>query len=188
MAWDRIKQFLFGEDEAPSTGPASPADQAEIEAIAAMAQRMVDVVSQSMRIAFDSKNIDTRRSRIRVARENVARVQKLAADYPFIKIDNIADVERDLDKIDRETDRMAGVTSTADLNLKGLVAENFDVSCDCGASFGVPLSNLEGEFACPECGQVGSFTSDEIAAIRSVVDDAEAKVRRSLSGLMGRPE
>lgn len=112
MAWDRIRQFLFGEPHAPPADPVEPTGQQQVEMIAAMAQRMVDVVNESIRIAGHSQNIETRLSRLRVARERIAQIQELAADYPFLKIERLADVERDLAKIDRETDWLESPPNT----------------------------------------------------------------------------
>lgn len=112
MAWDRIRQFLFGEPHAPPADPVDPIGQQQVEMIAAMAQRMVDVVNESIQIAGHSQNIETRRSRVRVARERIAQIQELAADYPFLKIERLADVERDLAKIDKETDRLESPPNT----------------------------------------------------------------------------
>lgn len=112
VAWDRIRQFLFGEPRASPADPVEPTDQPQVAMIAAMAQRMVDVVNESIQIAGHSQNIETRRSRVHVARERIAQIQVLAADYPFLKIERLADVERDLEKIDRETDRLEGPRNT----------------------------------------------------------------------------
>lgn len=108
MAWDRIRQFLFGEPQALLGDRVEPADQQQVEMIAAMAQRMVDTVNESMRIAHDSKNVETRRSRIGVARERLVQLHELAEQYPFIKVQQLAEVERDLAKIDAATDQMEG--------------------------------------------------------------------------------
>lgn len=112
VTWDRIRQFLIREPKASPVDPVEPADQQQVEMIAAMAQRMVDVVNESIQIAAHSQNIETRRSRVRVARERIAQLQELAADYPFLKIILLADVERDLEKIDRETDRLESPPNT----------------------------------------------------------------------------
>lgn len=114
MVWDRIRHRLFGDGQVKPSAPIEPDMQQQIDVVAATARRMVEVVSQSMQIAFDSKNIETRRSRVRVARENIARLLELASDYPFIKIERLADVERDLAKIDERTDEMLAATG-ADL-------------------------------------------------------------------------
>lgn len=76
--------------------------------IAAMAQRMADVVNESMRIANGSRDIKTRRSRVRVARERLVQLRELAAQFPIIKFERLADVERDIGKIDAETDGLEG--------------------------------------------------------------------------------
>jgi len=106
MAWDRIRQFLIGGPLKGAVDGSGRPDQQQVAVIAAMGQRIVDVVNESMRIAHESKNIETRRSRVRVARERMAQLRELAADYPFLKIQRLADVERDLKKIDQETDRL----------------------------------------------------------------------------------
>lgn len=112
MAWDRIRQFLFGEPPASQVDTVEPNDQQKIGMIATMGQRMVDVVNESVQIAGHSKNIETCRSRVRVVQERIAELQELAADYPFLKIERLADVERDLEKIERETDRLESPSST----------------------------------------------------------------------------
>jgi hypothetical protein len=123
MAWDRIRQFLFGEPPVPPAYPIEPTDQQQIEMIAAKAQRMVDVVNESIQIAGHSKNIETRRSRIRVARERIAQLQELAADYPFLKIMQLVDVEHDLRKIDQETDSLEVTQESEDKWVDDFLAE-----------------------------------------------------------------
>ena len=92
-------------DPAPTPAPAAELPP-DVELIAAIGQRMVEVINQSMQIANDSKNVETRRSRVGVARENIERLQELATSYPFIKLQRLADVERSLAEIDRETEEM----------------------------------------------------------------------------------
>lgn len=72
--------------------------------------------------------------------------------------------------------------------MHGLLPANFDVTCDCGREFGVPLSDLEGDFACPGCGKVGRFTAEQVAAIHAVAKGADDKVLGSLGALMDRPK
>lgn len=106
MAFDWIKRFLGdgrGPDEPPMTSPSS---ETEIAAVAVMAQRMVDVVGESMQIAHGSKNIETRRSRVRVARDTIRRLTEMARQEPRLTIERVADVERDLLKIDLATNEM----------------------------------------------------------------------------------
>lgn len=123
MALDRIRQFLFGK---PPDSPAcqiEPADQQQVELVAAMAQRMIDVVNESIQIAGHSQSIETRRSRVCVAREHIAQLQDLAADHPFIKIERLADVEVDLSKIDQKTNSLCHALDEPSA-LKGALAKN----------------------------------------------------------------
>lgn len=98
--------MLLGDATDAQPAATEPDEQKQVDMIAAMGRRIVDVVNQSMRIAHDSKDIETRRSRLRVARENIARLSVLADEYPFLKIERLADVESDLAKIDSETDEL----------------------------------------------------------------------------------
>lgn len=79
----------------------------DVDLIAAMGARIVEGVNESMQIAGQSRNVETRRSRVRIAREKIEQLQELAAEFPFVRIQRLDDVERDLTKIDRESDAMA---------------------------------------------------------------------------------
>lgn len=78
----------------------------DTETIAATAHRMVDVANQSLRIANDSKNEETRRSRLRIVRENVDRLKSLIAKHSFLSFTELAVFERSLAAVEAETDRM----------------------------------------------------------------------------------
>lgn len=80
MGWDQIKRFLIGSAPMQSDPQGEPTN--------------------------GSKNIETRRSRVRVARDTLRQLVEMASDYPFIKLERLADVERDIDKIDAETDQL----------------------------------------------------------------------------------
>ena len=164
--------------------------ESKVELVAAMAQRMVDVVNESMQIANGSKNVETRRSRIEVARDRLADLQQMARDHPFLALTSLPAVERSIAELERETNEMAQTgrrgapKSQSRADMRGPLPADFDVTCDCGREFGVPLSDLEADFTCPGCGEVGRFTAEQVAAIHAVVKDAEEKVLRSLGGLM----
>lgn len=142
VTWDRITRFLFGGSHMSEAGPAHSPDQQQIEMIAAMGQRMVDVVNESIQIAGHSKNIETRRSRVRVARERIAQLQELAADYPFIKIERLTDVERDLAKIDSETDRLADATQSNPALQSSFLKLSLNRQCD---ALSIPIDVLHAD-------------------------------------------
>ena len=200
-----LGRFRTSRSAVPGSAPELDGGESQVELVAAMAQRMVDVVNESMQIANGSKNVETRRSRIRVARDRLADLQKLDSDYSFLALTNLADVERSIAELERETEEMAptrrraapksGASSTVMASagqrragMHGLLPANFDVTCDCGREFGVPLSDLEGDFACPGCGKIGRFTAEQVAAIHAVAKGADDKVLGSLGALMDRPQ
>lgn len=102
-----LGRFRTSRSAVPGSAPELDGGESQIELVAAMAQRMVDVVNESMQIANGSKNVETRRSRIRVARDQVADLQKLDSDYSFLALTNLADVERSIAELERETEEMA---------------------------------------------------------------------------------
>ena len=79
-------------------------NESDVEVVRLSAESMVRVVNESIQIANGSKNIETRRSRVRVALEKLDQLREVAGEYPFLKIERLEDVERDLAKIDHETD------------------------------------------------------------------------------------
>lgn len=66
------------------------------------AQRMVDVVNESLQIAATSKNKGTRLSRIGVARKTLARLRAQQAKFPMIQIFSSLQVETDLMRLESE--------------------------------------------------------------------------------------
>lgn len=102
-----LGRFRTSRSAVPRSAPEQDGRESQVELVAAMAQRMVDVVNESMQIANGSKNVETRRSRIRVARDRLADLQKLDSDYSFLALTNLADVERSIVALERETDEMA---------------------------------------------------------------------------------
>ena len=156
-----------------------PADTSVIDVgkIEAVGQKMVQDVNESMQILSNSKDLAERRSHVRLAHGKIEQLLEWAAEFPFIKIQQLHEVKRDLAKIERETDLME--------SLRRIGPKEFDASCDCGCDFGVPITDLDSKYACPECGQISQFTVEEVAAIRAVANDAEEKALVSLGGLFG---
>jgi hypothetical protein len=74
----------------------------DIEIVRMTAQRMVDVVNESLRIAATSKNKATRLSRIGVARKTLARLRAQQAKFPVIQIFSSLQVETDLMRLESE--------------------------------------------------------------------------------------
>ena len=82
------------------------------------AQRLVDVINESLQIASSSKNADTKISRLDVAKDRLAKLKKLSKDYPFINLTQLSEVELSIADLEREF-ALAGYREAADGNLKG---------------------------------------------------------------------
>lgn len=80
--------------------------QSDLAVIEMTARRLVDVVHQSIDIASTSKNVETRRSRLRVATQKLDELAIMAGKFPALKIANFADVQKRIMELHLETDSM----------------------------------------------------------------------------------
>jgi ubiquinone biosynthesis protein UbiJ len=83
-----------------------PSQVAQFDAAVRIAQRMADVANESLRIAAASTNIETRESRLRVARQNLEWLLELTGHWPAIGVDQIPRFYGDLARLEDETDRL----------------------------------------------------------------------------------
>jgi hypothetical protein len=104
--WNRLcgKSGLTpAHDAAPAKAtdpPGKSAVQAIPQPVVDSLQSIVKVINESVTIAAETKSEDTRRSRLWVARENLATLQSLAAEWPEVHLTNLAAVERNIADIE----------------------------------------------------------------------------------------
>ena len=65
----------------------------DVDVIGASAQRLVDVINESLKIANDSNNPETKLSRLSVAKNKLEDVKGLEARYSFLTITSLKEVE-----------------------------------------------------------------------------------------------
>lgn len=82
------------------------------------AQRLVDVINESLKIANDSKNADTKISRLDVAKKMLGELKQLSRDHPFIKLTQLPQVEQSIADLEREF-LQAQYREAADGNMRG---------------------------------------------------------------------
>lgn len=78
----------------------------DIEIVKTSAQTAVRVVNESIKIANESKNVETRRSRLKVAREKIESLKKMALQFPFLGLTNLSAVEDSINKVETETEAL----------------------------------------------------------------------------------
>jgi hypothetical protein len=49
------------------------------------------------------------------------------------------------------------------------------VTGDCGHKFEIPITRIEDEFECPDCGHMDRFTDEQIASINAQIRDAAVR-------------
>lgn len=54
----------------------------EIQTVTLMEQRLTGIINESLTLANDSKNLDTKLSRLAVAKEKLGNIKELAENYP----------------------------------------------------------------------------------------------------------
>lgn len=87
----------------PPAPPATPAySQRDIASIAGSAQRMVDIINESLKIASESVNPETKVSRLGVAKQRLKDLKELATEYPFITITALGEVESGIVRLSEE--------------------------------------------------------------------------------------
>lgn len=88
------------------------------QAIIYSAQRIVDVINESLKIANDSMNADTKISRLDLAKAQLAELKKLSREHSFIKITDIQKVEQSICGLEQEF-LLSHYREAADGNMRG---------------------------------------------------------------------
>lgn len=115
----KLFRKLFGFQPKPSEPVYSDDD---IQTIAGCAGRCVEVINESLKIAANSKNPDTKISRLDVAKQKLEEVKHYVDEYPFLSLSFLDAVESDILRMEQEF-LMAGYQEIADGNTTGDVLE-----------------------------------------------------------------
>lgn len=86
------------------------------------AQRFVDVINESLKIANESKNADTKISRLDVAKSRLVDLKCLTNEYPFIELGQLSEVEQSIAEIEHEF-HQAHYRESAEGNMRGQFLE-----------------------------------------------------------------
>lgn len=89
---------------------------------ASSAQRLVEIINESLQIANDSKNADTKISRLDLAKERLDELKDLVKENPWIKIDQLSEVEQNISTLEWEF-KQANYREAADGNMRGQALE-----------------------------------------------------------------
>jgi len=74
----------------------------DINAIASQAQRLVEIINESLTLSNESNNLETKISRLKLAKEKLADINKLANEYSFLSLTSLQDVEDSISKLEME--------------------------------------------------------------------------------------
>lgn len=82
------------------------------------AQRLVDVINESLKIANESKNADTKVSRLDVAKKRLVDLKSLSNEHPFIELNQVPEVERTIAELEQEF-LQSHYRKAAEVNMRG---------------------------------------------------------------------
>lgn len=82
----------------PSNGYSSN----DIDVVTSSAQRLVEVINESLTIANESNNPDTKISRLTVAKNKLSEIKELSAQYSFLTITSLNEVESSIAELENE--------------------------------------------------------------------------------------
>ena len=76
--------------------------QRDIDIVAQSAFRIAEVLNESLKISKESNNIDTKTSRLDVAKQKLQEAKDISEKYPFIKLEKLDEVEKEIVSIENE--------------------------------------------------------------------------------------
>lgn len=91
--------------------------KSDIDSIIKTSQRLADILNESIKICYETTNIDTKRSRYRVAKEKLNEIKDISNRFSFIKPERLSGVEKELENIDHQIKRFDSTISSVDENL-----------------------------------------------------------------------
>lgn len=115
--WVWIKKSKKNSSQQISHAPEPKLDQYH-QAISDSAQRLVKIINESLKIANESKNADTKVSRLDVAKMRLEELKKLSDEHTFIKLTQLAQVEQSIAELEQEF-LQAQYREAAEGNMRG---------------------------------------------------------------------
>jgi len=102
----------------------SDAHSEYVQVIASQGQRLVDIMNESIHLANDSKNVDTKASRLGVAKDKLAELKELVSEHSFLKITELEQFEACIKELELE---LNSHTDSLTKTIAKLSKENSDV-------------------------------------------------------------
>ncbi|MHB8771295.1 MAG: hypothetical protein ACYC7J_09875 [Syntrophales bacterium] len=108
----KFKELFFGARAEPGDNGLRYSER-DVQATQMCAEGALRVFTESLNIANNSKNIKTRESRLRVARDALVELRKMERQFPFLHLENLQAVEASIAGVEAETRELANVQSAS---------------------------------------------------------------------------
>jgi len=120
MKW--IKKLLGADSQSASEESASTYSDNDISVITDTARRLADILNESLHLSNDSKNPETKISRLNVAKAKLIELEELKEKYPFIQLISLHGVKLTIAELELEY-KTACYQEIANGNIEGKALE-----------------------------------------------------------------
>jgi len=100
------------------------ADAQNVQVTTEIAERLVEVINESLHLANDSKNVDTKVSRLNVAKDKLEELKKLVSENSFLHLERLDQFEACVKELELEFN---GHTNNLTKSVSKLSEENSDI-------------------------------------------------------------
>lgn len=118
LAISLLSKKLNSDDIPPSKTKLNQNQQAVVNSV----QRLVDIINESLKIANESNNADTKVSRLDVAKQKLNELKRLSEEHTFIQLTQLPQVEQSIEELDQEF-MQAHYRTASEGNLRGQALE-----------------------------------------------------------------
>ena len=102
--------------------PSNSYSSNDIDVVTSSAQRLMEVINESLTIANESSNPETKISRLNVAKNKLSEIKKLSEQYSFLTLTSLNEVESSIAQLENEF-TLAGYEEIASGNISGEALE-----------------------------------------------------------------
>lgn len=113
-----LRRIFGGVIKNPSTSETKPDPTQEQRLVFEAGRRLVEVINESIQFATNSNDINTKISRLNVAKATLIRAKALATQYPYISLTSLPEVELTIEKLEEQFN-LRDYKQVADDNERG---------------------------------------------------------------------
>lgn len=100
-----LSRLLGNKSSSKDQGTLREYSKRDKQAVGQKAMRIAEVINESLKMANQTKNTETKQLRLNVANEKLGEIKELKKQFPFLTLTALEDVERDINRLARELEQ-----------------------------------------------------------------------------------